>query len=121
MLPVLPDALSYCWTMPLIPHRVKDWLYAITQSHPGGDKDTVVDGWYEAEDLLAVYHLVGWPKDMGGAGITPEFGQWTNVKSIFPIHNDTKNKAILRHLSKRFFLTVTDFDEIRDLFGSKVS
>lgn len=118
---MLPGALSHCWTMSLIPHRVKDWLYAITQSHPGGDKDTVVDGWYEAEDLLAVYHLVGWPKDMGGAGITPEFGRWTNVKSIFPIHNDTKNKAILRHLSKRFFLTVTDFDEIRDLFGSKVS
>lgn len=100
---------------------VKDWLYAITQSHPGGDKDTVVDGWYEAEDLLSVYHLVSWPQEMGGAGITPEFGKWENVKSIFPIHNDTKNKTILRHLSKRIFLTVQDFDEIRDLFGSKVA
>lgn len=32
--------------------RVRDWLYGITQVHPGGDKDTVMSGWCEAEDLL---------------------------------------------------------------------
>lgn len=101
--------------------RVKDWLYAITQSHPGGDKDTIVDGKFEAEDLLAVYHLVSWPKEMGGAGITPGVGKWENVKSIFPIHNELVNRSLLKHLSRRIFLTVEDFDKIRDLFGSKVA
>ncbi|KND86309.1 Uncharacterized protein TOPH_09067 [Tolypocladium ophioglossoides CBS 100239] len=101
--------------------RVKDWLYSITQAHPGGDKDTVVPGWYEAEDILAVYHLVLWPKEMGGAGITPQVGQWKNVKSIFPLHNEKVNQSLLRHLSRRFILTVEDFDHIRDLLGSKVS
>ncbi len=78
-------------------------------------------GWYEAEDLLAVYHLVNWPTDMGGAGITPGVGKWENVKSIFPIHNDAVNRSLLRHLSRRIFLKVEDLDNIRDLFGSKVA
>ncbi|PNY25588.1 Uncharacterized protein TCAP_04471 [Tolypocladium capitatum] len=101
--------------------RVRDWLYSITQTHPGGDKDTVAPGWYEAEDILAVHHLVLWPKELGGAGITPEVGQWKNVKSIFPLHNEHVNQSLLRHLSRRFILTVEDFDHVRDLFGSKVA
>lgn len=101
--------------------RVKDWLYAIRQSHPGGDKDTVVRGLFEAEDLLALYHLILWPKDLGGAGITPQVGDWEHVKSMFPLHNEPENQSILRHLSRRIMLTVEDFDRIRDLHGSKVA
>lgn len=71
--------------------------------------------------MLAVYHLVQWPKEMGGAGVTPGVGQWENVKSIFPIHNEPVNRSLLKHLSRRMFLTVEDFDQIRDLFGSKVA
>lgn len=67
-----------------------------------------------------MYHLVNWSKANGGAGITPEFGQWENVKSIFPLHNDAANQALLKHLSRRFILTNEDLDQIRDLFGSKV-
>ncbi|GAO19187.1 hypothetical protein UVI_02063570 [Ustilaginoidea virens] len=100
---------------------VKDWLYAIRQSHPGGDKDTVVKGSYEAEDLLALYHLISWPKDLGGAGITPEVTPWANVKSIFPLHNEAVNQSLLGHLSKRLILTSEDFDKIRDLHGPKVA
>lgn len=81
----------------------------------------MVDGAYEAEDILSVYHLVSWPKSLGGAGITPEWGQWEHVKSIFPLHNETKNQALLKHLSKRLVLTMEDLDQIRDLFGTKVS
>lgn len=99
---------------------MRDWLYGLTQSRPEGDKNTVVSAWYEAEDLLAVYHLILWPKDLGGAGITPEVNQWKSVKCILPIHNETVNQALLRHLSRRLFLTVEDFDRIRDLMGSKV-
>lgn len=58
---------------------------------------------------------------MGGAGVTPEFGRFKNVKSIFPLHNPGKNQSLLRHLSQRIFLRDEDFDRIRDLFGPKVS
>lgn len=75
---------------------------------------------FEAESLLSVYHLVTWAKDSGGAGITPGHGKWENVKSIFPIHNGPANRALLRQLSQKFFLSKKDFDQIRDLFGSKV-
>lgn len=101
--------------------RVKDWLYSVTQNHPGGDKDSVVSGWFEAEELLTMYHLVQWPKEKGGAGINPGIGKWEHVTSCFPIHNEAVNKALLRHISKRLYLTTEDFDSIRDIFGSKVA
>lgn len=57
---------------------------------------------------------------MGGAGITPNHGQWENVKSAFPMHNEKVNQAFLRHLGKKLLLGTEDLDKIRDLFGSKV-
>ena len=99
---------------------MKDWLYGIVQKHPGGSKDTVVDGAFEAEDVLSAYHLVNWPKSNGGAGITPGWGKWENVESIFPLHNEVTTLSLLKHLSSRLFLTVNDLDQIRNLFGSKV-
>lgn len=96
-------------------------MYAITQSHPGGNKDSVVKAWFEAEDVLALYHLILWPKDLGGAGITPEVGDWKNVKCIFPLHNEPVNQSILSHVSRRLFLTVDDLDKIRNLHGSKIA
>ncbi|KAK1976069.1 calcium-activated chloride channel-domain-containing protein [Colletotrichum cereale] len=101
--------------------RVKDWLYGIIPEHPGGTKTTVVDGAFEAEDILSVHHLVNWSKSLGGAGITPESGQWKNVKAIFPLHNEGTNQSLMKHLSKRLFLTLDDIDDIRDLWGPKVA
>ncbi|KAF2626287.1 hypothetical protein BU25DRAFT_422480 [Macroventuria anomochaeta] len=101
--------------------RVKDWLYGITKQHPGGTASSVVDGAFEAEDLLSVFHLVNWRKELGGAGITPGFGQWENVSCIFPLHNQPVNNQLLTHLSKRFFLDLNDLDRIRDLWGAKVA
>jgi anoctamin-10 len=102
---------------------VKDWLYGITKTQPQVDKRSktqVARSAFEAESLLAVYHLVNWSKEAGGAGITPGFGKWKNVKSIFPIHNEPTNRKLLKYLSQRFFLTKDDLDQIRNLFGSKV-
>ena len=78
-----------------------------------------MEGEFEAEDLLSVYHLITWPKELGGAGITPGVGQWENVQAVFPIHNPGTNQSLLRHLSKRIFLRNEDLDMIRDLFGAK--
>jgi anoctamin-10 len=68
-----------------------------------------------------MYHLVNWRKELGGAGITPEFPPWENVKAIFPLHNQGANRALLAHLSTRVFLEPTDLDRIRDLWGAKVA
>ncbi|KAI4645732.1 hypothetical protein J4E93_005310 [Alternaria ventricosa] len=101
--------------------RVKDWLYGITKGHPGGTAKTVVTAEFEAEDLLSMYHLVNWRKELGGAGITPEFPPWENVTAIFPLHNAGANRALLAHLSTRVFLEPADLDRIRDLWGAKVA
>lgn len=68
-----------------------------------------------------MYHLVNWRKDMGGAGITPEYGQWENVPAIFPLHNPKANRDLLTHLSKRVFLSLEDLDQIRNLWGAKIA
>ena len=100
---------------------VKDWLYGIRATHPGGDKDKDTDtdtvGRHEAEELLALYHILQWPVDQGGAGVLPG----VEVKSIFALHNDAANQALMRHLSRRLILTTDDYDKIRDLFGTKVA
>lgn len=98
-----------------------DWLYGITKQHPGGTKNTIVPGSYEAEDLLSTYHLVHWRKEMGGAGIHAQFGKWEHVTAVFPLHNPRKNQELLVHFSKRFFLSSNDLDQIRDLWGTKVA
>ncbi|KAI3621296.1 plasma membrane channel protein [Moniliophthora roreri] len=96
--------------------RVKDWLYGISREHPRSG-----DNAFEAEDILSVYHLVNWSKEIGGAGITPGFGKWKNVKSIFPLHNERANQELLFHLSKRLFLRNDDLDRIRNLLGAKIA
>jgi anoctamin-10 len=104
--------------------RVKDWLYGITKTQPKVDKRTKSESFrdaFEAESILSVYHLVNWSKEIGGAGVTPEFGKWQNVKSIFPIHNELANRKLLKRLSKKLVLNKDDLDEIRNLFGSQVS
>lgn len=102
--------------------RVKDWLYGVSSERPAvGAKNQVVDGAFEAEDLLSMFHIVSWSKSLGGAGITPGLGKWTNVKSIFPLHNEKVNQGLLIDLSKRIFLTRSDLDRIRNLFGAKVA
>ncbi|KAK8126361.1 calcium-activated chloride channel-domain-containing protein [Apiospora kogelbergensis] len=104
--------------------RVKDWLWGITSEQPQvgrRDQRHALERTFEAEGVLSVYHLVNWQKEQGGAAITPGYGKWTNVKSIFPIHNGPANKELLKHLSQKMFLTKEDFDKIRDLFGAKVA
>jgi anoctamin-10 len=104
-----------------IQQSVKDWLYGTTKEHPGGTASSVVTAKYEAEDVLSMYHLVFWRKELGGAGITPEHGVWKNVLSIFPLHNAAANRALLARISTRVFLSNEDIDSIRDLLGIKIA
>lgn len=102
-------------------NRVRDWLYGITQIRPAGDSQATIEGETEAEDLRSIYHLVTWQRKDGGAGITPNWGRWKNVKASFPLHNQAANQKLLRRWSGKTFLTSQDLDAIRALFGEKVS
>ena len=84
------------------------------------DEDAITEAANPAEELRSVYHAVTWQKDLGGAGITPEFGKWKNVLASFPLHNQFSNGELLRRWSKTTTLTVDDLDVIRDLYGEKV-
>ncbi|CRG88001.1 putative protein C691,05c [Talaromyces islandicus] len=101
--------------------RVRDWLYGITQIRPAGDSQATIEGETEAEDLRSIYHLVTWQRKDGGAGITPNWGRWKNVKASFPLHNQAANQELLRRWSRTTFLTSQDLDAIRALFGEKVA
>ncbi|XP_044724107.1 calcium-activated chloride channel domain-containing protein [Hirsutella rhossiliensis] len=101
--------------------RVRDWLYGVTAVHPDSGSHSTVDARYEAEDLLSMYHLLSWPREMGGAGITPGYGLFRNVTSYFPLHNPRASGSLLRRLGKKPVLRDEDFDLIRDLFGSKAA
>jgi len=60
------------------------------------------------------------PKEYGGADITPKYGRWENVDSIFALHDNKTNQEWMRDWSKKTFLTREDLDQIRNKFGEKV-
>lgn len=75
----------------------------------------------EAERIRIVHHLITSPREEGGAGITPKYGQWENVESLFPLHDHTFNKEWIKKWATMTFLKVEDLDEIRNRFGEKVA
>ncbi|KEQ78134.1 hypothetical protein M436DRAFT_60067 [Aureobasidium namibiae CBS 147.97] len=101
--------------------RVKDWLFGITHVRPLGDSSTVVDAATPSEEIRSVFHLVTWTKEQGGAGVTANFGQWRHVTASFSPHAWTANKRLLKQLSSKIVLRADDLDQIKALFGEKVS
>jgi anoctamin-10 len=98
--------------------RVKDWLYGIVHELPVASDHAVAET--PAEELRSVYHAVTWQRHLGGAGITPGIGQWKNIASAFPLHDQAANAELLRNMSRSLTLTDKDLDAIRALFGEKV-
>lgn len=86
-----------------------------------GDSKTVVKSDTPAEALRSVYHLVTWTHAQGGAGITPGHGDWERVTSSYPPQDTFANRRLLKHLAGKSFLKDADLDQIRALFGEKVS
>ncbi|KAL1980777.1 hypothetical protein VTN96DRAFT_3547 [Rasamsonia emersonii] len=98
--------------------RVRDWLYGLRHTQPGGSQSP--EPQTDAERLRVIHYMITSPKEDGGAGITPKHGEWTNVDSIFPLHDDKTNQAWMRDWSKKTFLTRDDLDQIRNKFGERV-
>lgn len=99
--------------------RVRDWLYGIRNAEP--EQGNSIEPETEAERLRVIYSMITLPFSEGGAGITPEHGQWKNVTSIFPLHDEETNKRWMRDWSQKTFLSEDDLDQIRNKFGESVS
>lgn len=60
------------------------------------------------------------PQEEGGAGITPNHGEWKNVLAIFPLHDVEANSRSMSEWNKKTFLSSEDLQRIRDTFGESV-
>ncbi|KAG9229878.1 plasma membrane stress response protein-like protein [Amylocarpus encephaloides] len=103
--------------------RVQDWLYGVRTIAPEKDMKNSLEGEpiIEAERLRMVYLLITKPTNEGGAGITPKKGEWKGVESIFALHDHTFNKAWIKDIASKTYLSQRDLTAIRDRFGEKVA
>ena len=103
--------------------RVKDWLYGVRAAQP--DKEThhslTKEPLTQGERYRIIHHMIITPKEEGGAGITPKQGQWKEVESVFPLHDQKFNKEWIKKWSTVTFLRPEDLDEIRDRLGEKIA
>ncbi|CAG8163415.1 unnamed protein product [Penicillium salamii] len=98
--------------------RVRDWLYGIRNSEPTSSNSTETQT--EAERLRVVHQMITHSNEEGGAGITPNHGEWKDVTALFPLHDIETNKTWMRDWSKKTFLSDDDLDQIRNKFGESV-
>ena len=61
------------------------------------------------------------PREEGGAGVTPQEGEWKSVESIFPLHDQAWNQSWIKDWSTSYFLDINDLDQVRDRLGEKVA
>lgn len=102
---------------------MQDWLYGVRTTAPNKDLSSYFEDEpvIEAEKLRLVYLLITKPTNEGGAGVTPKTGQWKFVKSVFPLHNHTFNRHLIKQLSTKYFIEESDINGIRDKFGEKIA
>ncbi|RAK76549.1 anoctamin family protein [Aspergillus fijiensis CBS 313.89] len=98
--------------------RIRDWLYGVRNTEP--EQESSAEPQSESERLRVIYHMMTVPKEAGGAGITPKHGEWKNVDSIFPLHDEEMNKQCMKDWSQKTFLSPEDLDQIRNIFGESV-
>lgn len=103
--------------------RVRDWLYGVCHTAPEQDAQAMLDSTVltQAERLRIVYNLIARSCDKGGAGITPNSGDWKCVDAILPLHDQEFNKRWLKEWSTKYFLSVEELTKIRDHYGEKIA
>ncbi|RFU33654.1 hypothetical protein B7463_g2703, partial [Scytalidium lignicola] len=103
--------------------RVQDWLYGVRTRAPEKQLQKALsdEPITPAEKLRLVYLLITKAENEGGAGITPNYGGWKNVKSIFPLHDSKFNSTWVKGLSTKYLLEEEDLTQIKDRFGEKVA
>lgn len=99
---------------------MRDWLYGIRNGEPEAPDAIDLNAETEAERLRVISHMITLPAHEGGAGITPQHGEWENVKAVFPLHDEETNKRWITEWSQKTFLSEDDLDQIRNKFGESV-
>ena len=104
-------------------NRVRDWIHGVRAAAPPKEtrKSLEAEPLYEAERLRIIYQLITNPESEGGAGITPDEGEWKEVESVFALHDHAYNKGWLVKWSKNVILKPEDLDEIRNRLGEKIA
>lgn len=115
-----PIGISSELTGKFILNRVKDWLYGVIHTQPESNSDESVEPQSDAERLRAVHNMITLPENEGGADINPKYGEWENVESIFPLHDNETNKEWIRSWSTKTLLSKEELDQIRDKLGESV-
>ncbi|CAI7664940.1 unnamed protein product [Penicillium pancosmium] len=98
--------------------RVRDWLYGIRNAEP--EPASAIEPQTEAERLRVISQMITLPIEEGGAGITPNHGEWEKVTAVFPLHDVETNRKWMKEWSKKTFLSDDDLDQIRNKFGESV-
>lgn len=99
--------------------RTRDWLYTISTEHPSRwDKNSAFN-LTPAQKLNLIYGILTEPPSDGGIGITPGYGDWKFVSSIFPLHNYTLNREWITRWSTKWVIDNEEIKWIRNNFGEK--
>lgn len=103
--------------------RLQDWLHGVRISGPETDASRAFENEpvSEAERLRLVHDLITRPVNDGGAGVGETSQGSKFVASVFPLHDQSFNRAWIQKWSKRYILEQADIDEIRNKFGEKVA
>ena len=103
--------------------RIRDWLHGVRQIQPVANAAEALtkEPLTQSERYRQIHEMITLPAEDGGANITVKSGEWKNVEAIFPLHDHALNKKWLTEFTKKTFLTPDDLDQIRNVFGAKVS
>lgn len=102
--------------------RSRDWLSGVRiavpdQAEQSIEEPPISDG----ERLEIIFDLITAPKADQGAAITPNFGKWTSVKSIFPLHDQDFDNAWLKRWSTKWTIDDDELENLCQHFGTKIA
>ncbi|ODV92034.1 hypothetical protein CANCADRAFT_20971 [Tortispora caseinolytica NRRL Y-17796] len=97
--------------------RVRNWCFGL-------DKSDLLDLSSEMtlSDKISIgYNILTAPLAEGGCGITPNYGRWKFVTSVYAPQNEKFNKDFLERWSKKYFVSDSDLESIKSNFGAEVA
>ena len=103
-------------------HRLRDWLHGARLAQPDASAQNALtkEPLKPAERYRLVHEMITAEPRQGGAGITPQHGEWNSVEALFPLHNARLNNEWMTEWARKTFLTPEDIDSVRDNLGEKV-
>ena len=99
--------------------RCRDWVNGIRVAAP--ELNDATETIKDSERLRLVFLMMTAPKHEHGAGITPGFGEWDHVASIFPLHNRDFDRAWLRRWSTKWLVDDVELEHLCEHFGTKIA